>query len=167
MKFVRVVPLMLAPLILAGQTAGTLNLYPANPAVEQNDLNQAVTEANGSAIDLMRGLEEHLKKYPSSPRRSEILASLYKTALDGNDSARIAKYGEMLLAGNPNDLEMLDRVIRAMLASGDEEWSKKALAWCAKYEDGVLRLRMQPPEGHTTKAQWTDLGIGHLRANWC
>ncbi|HVY94168.1 MAG TPA: TlpA disulfide reductase family protein [Bryobacteraceae bacterium] len=158
MKFVRAVPLMLAPLILAAQTAGTLNLYPTNPQAEQNDLNQTITEANGSAIDLTRGLEEHLKKYPNAPRRAEIEASLYKTAAENNDTPRIITYGEKLLLGHPqNELEILDRVIRALLASGDQESAKKALVWSARYEAGVRDMRARAPEGHTTKAQWADL----------
>ena len=158
MKFVRPVPLMLAPLILAAQTAGTLNLFPANPAAEQNDLNQVVREANGSAVDLTRGLEDHLKKYPNSPRRAEIEASLYKTAVESNDTARIVTYGEKQLMGHPqNELEILDHVIRALLASDDEESAKKALAWSARYEAGIRDMRARAPEGHTTKAQWADL----------
>jgi thiol-disulfide isomerase/thioredoxin len=163
MKFACPVPLMMAPLlfvplILAAQTTGTLNLYPSNPAAEQTDLNQVVTEANGSAVDLTRGLEEHLKKYPNAPRRAEIEASLYKTAAESNDTGRIVTYGEKLLVGHPqNELEILDRVIRALLAAGDEASAKKALPWLARYEAGVLNMRARPPEGHTTKAQWADL----------
>ncbi|HEY4086429.1 MAG TPA: TlpA disulfide reductase family protein [Bryobacteraceae bacterium] len=162
MKFVRVMPLMLAPLILSAQTAGTLNLYPtnpANPAAEQNELNQAVQEATGSAVDTTRALEEHLKKYPNAPRRAEIEASLYKTAVDSNDTARILTYGEKVLLGHPeNELEILDHVIRALLVSDDPESAKKALAWLARYDAGVRDMRARAPEGHTTKAQWADLG---------
>ncbi|HVW08355.1 MAG TPA: TlpA disulfide reductase family protein [Bryobacteraceae bacterium] len=158
MKFVRAVPLMLAPLILAAQMAGTLNLYPSNPAAEQNDLNQTIQEANGSAVDLTRGLEEHLRTYPDAPRRTEIEASLYKTAVESNDTARIVKYGEKQLGGHPqNELEILDRVIRALLASGDPGSAKQALVWSARYEAGVRDMRARAPEGHTTKAQWADL----------
>src|SRR6185312_5609350 len=96
---------------------------------------------------------------PTAPRRAEIEASLYKTAVENNDSARIVTYGEKLLVGHPqNELEILDRVIRALLASGDEASFKKALAWSARYQAGVLDMRARPPEGHTTKAQWADLG---------
>ncbi len=159
MKFVRpMAPLLLAPLILAAQTAGTLNLYPANPAAEQNELNQAVQEAGGSAADLTRALEEHLKKYPNAPRRAEIEASLYKTAVESNDTARIVTYGEKQLMGHPeNELEVLDHVIRALLASDDTESAKKAMAWLARYDAAIRDMRARAPEGHTTKAQWADL----------
>ena len=91
-------------------------------------MNQAVTEANGSSIDLTRALEQFLRKYPNSARRAEIEASLYKTAVDSNDYPRIVTYGEKVLLGHPdNELDMLDRVIRSMLVSEDAASAKKAL----------------------------------------
>jgi thiol-disulfide isomerase/thioredoxin len=146
------------PGALAAQTTGMLNLYPQNPAAEQAELNQAIAEANGSAVDITRALEQHLRKYPNSARRADIEASLYKTATDSNDRARIVAYGERLLAGKPgNELEILDRVIRALLGSDDKESATKALGYCARYEAGVADFRARPPEGHATAAQWADL----------
>ncbi len=151
--------LLFCPLLLAAQTAGTLNLYPANPAAEQAELTQAVNEANGSSVDLTRGLEQHLRKYPNSARRAEIEASLYKTATDSNDNPRIILYGDKLLTGKPdNELEILDRVIRAILVSDDTESAKKALGYSQRYESAVLNLRARAPEGHATAAQWADYG---------
>src|SRR5207253_8614540 len=138
---------------------GILNLYPQNPAVEQTELNQAITEANGSSVDLTRALEQHLRKYPNSARRMDIEASLYKTAVDSNDTARIAQYGQRLLAGKPeNELQVLERVIRAMLVLTDKDSATKAMPYIKRYVAGVLDLRARPPEGHTTAAQWADLG---------
>ena len=150
--------LLLLPAVLAAQTTGMLNLYPPNPADEQAELNQAIADANGSSVDITRALEQHLRKYPNSARRADIEASLYKTATDSNDHARIIAYGERLLIGKPgNELEILDRVIRALLASDDRESATKALGYCARYEAGVADFRAKPPEGHTTAAQWADL----------
>jgi thiol-disulfide isomerase/thioredoxin len=151
-------PALLAARTILAQTTGTLNLYPADPAAEQAELNQAVTQANGSAVDLTHALEQHLRKYPNSARRADIEASLYKTAMESNDRPRIILYGERLLAGKPaNELEILDRVIRALLASDDAEPAKKALAYAKRYEAAVQDMRARPPEGHTTAAQWADL----------
>ena len=151
-------PVFLFSAVLAAQTAGTLNLYPPDPGAEQAELNQAVTGANGSPADLTRGLEQHLRKYPDSPRRAEIEASLFKTATELNDHARIILYGGKILAGKPdNELDILDRVIRALLVSDDAETAKKALAYTRRYEDGVQDMRARHPEGHTTAAQWADL----------
>jgi thiol-disulfide isomerase/thioredoxin len=155
---VGLLPVALFPAILAAQTTSVLNLYPQNPAVEQAELNQAVTEANGSAIDLTRALEQHLRKYPNSPRRAEMEAALYRNAVDANDHARIILYGGKILAGKPdNEQEVLERVIRALLASDDEESARQALLYLQRYDADVKELRSKPPEGHTTLAQWTDL----------
>jgi len=146
------------PLVLAAQTTGMLNLYPANPVAEQTELNQAVNEANGSAVDVTRALEQHLLKYPNSARRAEMEATLYKNATDANDTPRIVLYGEKLLLGKPdNELEVLDRVIRALEVPGDEEAAKKAMGYVIRYEAAVKDQRERPPEGHTTVAQWADL----------
>jgi thiol-disulfide isomerase/thioredoxin len=148
----------LFPALLAAQTTSMLNLYPANPAAEQNELNQAITEANGSAVDLTRALEQHLQKYPNSPRRADIDAALYKNAVDALDYPRTALYGESLLLGHPdNELEILDHVVRALLASDDPESAKKALLFGKRYEEAVGTFRAKPTEGHATAAQWADL----------
>jgi len=149
------------PVVLAAQSTGTLNLYPPadSPAVaEQKELNQVAGEANGSPVDMIRALEQHLRKYPESPRRSEIETSLYKTAVDLNDRPRIILYGEKLLAGKQGDeMEILDHVARALLYSDDAESAKRALAYAKRYEIAVDALGQRPPEGHTTAAQWADL----------
>jgi len=149
---------LLLPLALAAQSAGTLNLYPPGPATEQTELNRAVGEANGSPVDVTRALEQHLRRYPDSPRRSEIEASLYKTATEQNDRPRIILYGDKVLAGKPADeMEVLDHVIRALLYSEDAESAKKALAYAERYEKAVDALGTEAPQGHTTAAQWADL----------
>ncbi len=147
------------PWLVASQSIGTLNLYPgSNPQAEAAELNKAVTDANGSPLDLARLLEQHLNRYPNSPRRGEIVASLYKSACDNNDASRIALYGEQLLAGKPpNELEIRERVIRALLASNDTAPAEKALAHVKLYKADVDAMRASPAEGHTTVAQWADL----------
>lgn len=129
-----------------------------NPDPGQAELNQAVNEAMGSSIDLTRALEQYLMKYPGSPREAEIETSLYKTANDSNDNARIVLYGERLLSRpSDNELELLDRVARALLTSEDTTAAKKALAYGKRYEAAVANMRVRAPESHATAAQWADL----------
>src|SRR5579864_3161595 len=90
----------------------TASLMAQTPALtaegsEEHDLSQAVGEAGGSAIDLIRGLEQFLKKYPATKRRLEIEKALAKAAIDSDDNARIVLYGEKVIqatpAGSPAD----------------------------------------------------------------
>jgi thiol-disulfide isomerase/thioredoxin len=163
MNCFRTVPLLLTSLItLHGQAQTTTTLDPAGDSKEQYELAQAVTEAGTSAIDLIRALEEHLKKYPDSNQRAVIEKALVKSATDLNDNARIILYGERVLQrGSPPDqsdvMEMLDHMARALVAESDSERAKRAIGYAKRYEDDVaaLRAKMEPP-GHLTPAQWSE-----------
>lgn len=153
-----ILAVFLAVVAASAQSSTTLNLYPQPAQLELDELNKAIVEATNSPIDLIHAFERHLQRYPSSARRADIEAALYKNAVDVNDNARIVTYGEKLLAGQPANLdETLDRVIRALLSSDDAASAIRALKWIDKYKANIAATRSRPPEGHTTKAQWNDI----------
>ena len=137
---------------------------------EEHDLAQAVGEAGGSAIDLIRGLEQFLKKYPATNRRPEIEKALAKAAIDSDDNARIVLYGEKVIqatpAGSPaEDTQLLDRVIRALVESHDPAQNKQAIAFAQRYKTDITALRGQPPPAGHSPAQWPDeLDVAEARA---
>ena len=173
MKIMRVLGAVLAvfPLVLAaqtmvepsptppGQTTTTVNLAPGNLTPEQAELNQAIGDANGSPVDIIRVLEAYLRKYPASERRADLEATIYKYSIDLNDTPRIILYGEKVLANNSGDpIEILDRTLHALLASDDKDAAKKALVYAKQYEAAVKDKEERDPEGHATAAQWANLG---------
>jgi thiol-disulfide isomerase/thioredoxin len=161
MKLMRVLRVVLAvfPLILAAQSVTTVNLAPGSLTPEQAELNQVMTEANGSPVDVIRVLEAYLRKYPDSERLVDLEATIYKYAIDVGDKPRIILYGEKMLANNTGDpIEILDRTLHALLASDDTDAAKKALVYARQYEAAVTEKQKQDPEGHATAAQWTNLG---------
>jgi thiol-disulfide isomerase/thioredoxin len=161
MKIMRVLGMMLAafPVILAAQTTTTVKLAPDSLTPEQTELNQAVGEANGSPVDVIRVLEAHLRKYPHTEQLLEIYGSLYKYSIDLNDKPRMILYGEKMLANNSGDpIEILDRTLHALLASDDAESAKQALVYARQYEAAVKGKQAQDPEEHATAAQWANLG---------
>lgn len=115
--------------------AACLALFPAWAARaqeplsedEEEHLRQAVGEAGTSPVEFIRALEAHLKKYPKSPRRADLERGLVKAAMDARDNRRIRLYGEMVLARDPEDFQILERVTRALLDSDDKESSERAL----------------------------------------
>ncbi len=142
--------------------AQTATLNPEADAKEQYELQQAVSEAGNSAIDRIRALEQHLKKYPETKERSAIEEALVKAAMDTNDNARIMLYGERVLqtmsGPDSNDtMIILDRVIRALVEKSDADRARRAVALAKRYEADVtaLRAKMEPP-GHLTPAQWSE-----------
>jgi thiol-disulfide isomerase/thioredoxin len=161
MKIMRVLRVVLAifPLILVAQSTTTLNLTPGSLTPEQTEMNQAIAEANGSPVDVIRVLEAHLRKYPDTERRAELEATIYKYAIDLNDKPRIILYGEKVLANNSGDpIEILDRTLHALLASDDTDAAMKALVYAKQYEAAVKEKQAREPEGHATAAQWANLG---------
>ena len=101
-------------------------LDPAGDAKEQYELSQAVSEAGTSSIDLIRALEQHLKKYPGIEAARGYRKRLLKSATELNDNARIVLYGERVLQREPppdegDVMQMLDRVIRALVDKSDPE----------------------------------------------
>jgi len=157
MRFFAVV-LAIVPAILMAQSTTTLNLAPGALTPEETDLSQRVQDANGSPVDIIRVLEAHLAKFPESPRRAELEATIYKYAIDLNDTPRIISYGEKVLVNDPNDqIEILDRTLHALLGTDDAESAKRALGLAKQYENAVEEKKARDPEGHMTAAQWANL----------
>ena len=100
----------------------------------------AVNEGT-SPVDLIRGLEAHLAKYPNSVQRADIERSLAKAAIDSNDDSPDRQVrGTRPCATSTADLQLLDRLAYAFLTLGGEENAAKALQvrsrvskiWCDK-----------------------------------
>jgi thiol-disulfide isomerase/thioredoxin len=129
----------------------------AEAAREQNELSRALAEAGSSPVDYIRALENHLAKYPTSPQRALIEKALAKSAMDASDNARIIQYGEKVLARDkPDDLQLLDRVTRALLDEGGPEASKQALEFAKRFEGDVEAMNRSEAQGHLTPAQWSE-----------
>ncbi|HVN05524.1 MAG TPA: TlpA disulfide reductase family protein [Bryobacteraceae bacterium] len=130
---------------------------PAKPAPDENQLlSRAVQDAGNSPVDFIRALEKHLAQFPNSPRRAEIERALVKAAVETKDNRRIIEYGERVLAREPDDVQVLDRVTRALLASDAPDAAAKALAHAKHYEDLLRGMRVETPPGHMSAAEWQE-----------
>ena len=123
-------------------------------ATEQQQLSNALAEAGSSPVDFMRALEAHLAKYPNSKHKAEIERALIKAAIEAKDEKRIVLYGERVLATDANDLQILDRVTRALLATDDKANAEKALGYARRYEKAVAEMGKKPAPGRYGEAQW-------------
>jgi thiol-disulfide isomerase/thioredoxin len=107
---------------------------------ERNELAAELREAQTSPLDMIHALEAHLRKYPNSPVRPEIMPLLAKEAVEAADTQRIALYGVPALAAAPNDVLLLDRVASALLNVGGRENAEKALEYGKRFEEFVANL---------------------------
>jgi thiol-disulfide isomerase/thioredoxin len=97
------------------------------PQAEQQSLQRALADAGNSPVDFVRAIENHLKQYPNTPRRAELERALVKTAMDLNDDGRMLLYGESVLAGDPDNVQVLQHLTTALIHKGDKASAEKAL----------------------------------------
>jgi thiol-disulfide isomerase/thioredoxin len=136
---------LLAVLWLSVLSLAAWQTAPAD--TEEQELRGTLAEAGSSGIDMVRALEAHLEKYPKTARRAEIERALVSAAMEMNDRERIVRYGERVLAREPDDLQLIERVARALLVSSDKEPSEKALALARRYEEGIRKVEKEKLPG--------------------
>jgi thiol-disulfide isomerase/thioredoxin len=125
---------------------------------EQADLEKALSEAGLSPLEYLRAIEKHLEQYPDSARRAELERAAARAAMEARDDKRIIVYGERVLARQPDDLQILEQVTRALLAGGSKETWERALKYARRYEELVRQMQKDK-----SGAQWrneTDRGLG-------
>jgi thiol-disulfide isomerase/thioredoxin len=104
---------------------------------EEESLQAAIGEAGNSPVDFARAVENHLKRFPNSPRRAELERALIKTAIDLNDDRRIIQFGESVLKREPDNLQVLEHVATALLHNGDKPSAERALGYARHCEEIV------------------------------
>jgi len=143
-------------LLLAGATL----CAQENPSLaEQQSLQQSLSEAGNSPVDLIRAVENHLKQYPNAPSRPQLEAALAKTAIDLKDDPRIVLYGTKVLAREPGNIQMLERVIPALLRKADQASAAQALDYARHYEQliqATVKNEQFAPEGGGGRGQAQD-----------
>jgi thiol-disulfide isomerase/thioredoxin len=135
------------------------------PEAEQRALSQTLGEAGSSPIEMVRVLEAHLARFPQTTKRAELERVLAKAAIENKDDRRVILYGERVLAREQDDLQLLDRVARALLSSDSKETSERALKYAQRYEQLVVEMRHKPADSRGGNAQWQEeLDRGLARA---
>jgi thiol-disulfide isomerase/thioredoxin len=130
-----------------------------SPSQEQQDLDRALSEAGANPAEYLHAIEKHLQKYPETPRKDELERAAVRAAMEANDDARIVLYGERVLARRPDDLQILERVARSLLAGEGKDAAERALKYAGRYEQLSRDLQKERPRD----AEWinqTDRGIG-------
>ncbi len=128
----------------------------AKPEDEEEILRKSLADSSSSTIDLLNALEGHLKKFPNTKRRMEIDRALLRAAMDLRDDRRIILYGERVLADDTSDPQFLDRVTRALLATGDPVAASRALLY-AKALEAMLIPMLEQKNGRDAAKRREDI----------
>jgi thiol-disulfide isomerase/thioredoxin len=135
---------------------------PSQADIENKELTDAIADANNSNVDILRALEGFLKKHPQSLQRVEIEKLLARASVELKDDRRTVLYGERVLENSPDDMLLLDRVARGLLALGGQENAKKSLKYSGAFADNVRKL--SPPEGADSARKQDERDRGLARA---
>ncbi len=140
-------------------------LLPAQEESEDGALRAALQEAGSSPVDFIRTLESHLDRFPKSEKRSELERALSKAAIESKDRERIIRYGERVLERDQDDLQVLERVARALLDTDARPASERALKYARRYSEIVNGMKLQDTPGRVSSAEWQqELDRGVSRA---
>src|ERR1051325_7843183 len=92
------------------------SLLPAPASQEEADLGRAFQEANGSPLEMLHVIEEHLAADPESPYRPKLEHDAAQAAILLHDDGLVVRYGELSLARTSDDMKLLPAVTRSLLA---------------------------------------------------
>jgi thiol-disulfide isomerase/thioredoxin len=123
---------------------------------EQEALDTALAEAGASPVEYLRAIEKHLQKYPDSPRKAELERAGARAAIEAGDSAKIILFGERVLARQPDDLTVIERVARALAAAGGDAAEERALKYAAHFEELVRGMQGSSPPPGVGPAEFQD-----------
>lgn len=131
------------------------------PSPETKALMDALNDAANSPPDLIRNLEAFLKAYPNAVQRADIENALARAAIDAKDDRRTVTYGRRALQTHPDDMLLLDRVARALLALGGAENAQASLQYSRAFVQNVEKAA--PAAGADAARRQEDRDRGESR----
>jgi thiol-disulfide isomerase/thioredoxin len=121
---------------------------------EQEELESALSEAGNNPLEYVRAIEKHLTRYPDSARRPELERAAARAAVEANDDPRIITWGERVLARQPDDLQFLERVARALSTNESRETSERALKYAVHWEELLRGMEKDGGRSGMSPADW-------------
>lgn len=104
----------------------------SSPNAEEEALEESLREAGSSPIEYSRVLERHLKRFPQTERKEEILRALAQAALEQKDSKRALLYGIPVIDAGNRNIALHDAVCKALIQRNAEGDAAKALDYARK-----------------------------------
>jgi len=127
-------------------------------ADEDRALHDAFRSAEGNPQTLIRQLEEFLVRFPKSPRREQVLGTIFEQAVTTNDPEQAIGAGEQLLEISPDDPNLLltttDLLARHPSADGHNQ--ERALQYATRLVAWAEKARNAPPPPGVPEQKWAE-----------
>ncbi len=121
---------------------------------EEEELQQAFTAAGNDRGELVRALEEFLKKYPEASQRPQIYRALVEAELQLQDISRAAGYAERIVALTPDDIPITLLAIQLLERAGDQAALRRAVNYSTRVLDAVNRTSADQRSPRVSAEQW-------------
>ena len=115
----------------------------------EEELHRALQGAGSDRAALVRNLEDYLKRFPNSPRKSEVYRALVEASIQLQDNVRATGYAERFVALSPNDVSMMLLAIDLLERAGDDQSLTRAIGYASRVLDQIRTLpgdgKLPPP----------------------
>ena len=128
----------------------------SSPQDEEQHLRESLAHSTNAPQDITRALERHLEQFPNSTKKAEIERALAKAAIETHDDRRIILYGERVLSREPDEIQLIDQVCRALVRAGDKDSAQRALKYARHYEQVVTATDIDKDSSGAEQAKRRD-----------
>ncbi len=153
----------LAIILLSSLLTATVFGQSATPQADETkidpdlELRRAIERSGGSETQIIVNLEEYLRTFPRSIRRTEIETEIYKLSLKLRDRERTISYGEKIIEADQDNIEVLMNLVstlRERRAEGDLNKSIGYADMLVKQFEGIIASSLKPRR--VSAAQWEE-----------
>jgi len=130
-----------------------------SPAQEESDaLDKALQVSPNDPQAAIRNLEDFLARFPNSPRREQVLRTIYNQALQANDPRKAVATAEKLVELNPDDPELLKAIVDLLDRQSDAASREKAIGYATRLIAGAEKLTAGPKPPDVSAEKWAEMG---------
>jgi thiol-disulfide isomerase/thioredoxin len=129
----------------------------APPQEESEALESALAVSANDPQALIKSLEEFLARFPNSPRREQVLRTIYKQALQANDPRKAAATAEKLLELDPDDPDLLSALVDLLDRQNDSASREKAIGYATRFIARAEKLAAEPKPPDISEEKWAEL----------
>lgn len=130
---------------------------PSEADIESAALEKAFSASPGDPQALIKNLEAFLEKYPHSPRREQVLRTIYRQALQGNDPRKAAATAEKLLEFSPDDPDLLGSLADLYSRQDDSASREKGIFYATRLIEQSEKLSDETRPSEVPAAQWPEV----------
>lgn len=113
------------------------------PEPADRELQRAIESAGDERVALARNLEDYLRRFPDSPRRTQVYRALTEVCLQLDDRPRALEFAERYIALEPEDSAMMLLASELLEEQGDERSLTRASGYLTRILDRVEKEKAE------------------------